>query len=127
MVDAEQIREVEIGVKDLKIGEKYFLYKTYNRDSGGIDMYWERLNETEHKYWMDFQKNAKDKNLISCNTPVTLTNYGSKCPRCSKTMREVVRYTSSDGFFGLENDRFVCEDVNCGISRVCEFAGYGNV
>jgi len=127
MVDLEEIGKIQVGVKDLKIGEKFYLYHSYNRSDGGIDLYWERLDAKDHKHWMEFQKTAKNKDKVSNSSPVTLPKYGSKCPKCSKNMSEVVRYTSSDGFFGLENDRFVCEDVNCGISRVCDFAGYGNV
>lgn len=115
---------ISTAVKALKVSEDFYVSNNYDSSQGGLELQYIRLAPAAAAAELK-KRDAKE---IEQSRPVSGSTYGTTCPSCGKEMIETMRYTTSDGFFGLERDTWVCRDTeHCGIVRNCRFAGYGSV
>src|SRR5690242_20494341 len=116
-------------IKALKVGEKFYLMHTKLASHlEGQDTYYERISAAQSKEELKKGLENVKQDWFKYSKQLTATIYGTSCLGCGKKLVETVRVTSSDGMMGVENDHWVCEDSDgCGLTRTCDFMGYGNV
>lgn len=52
---------------------------------------------------------------------------GKNCPRCGRLFVLLEKYTSSDGYCGIERGLWVCDDASCGMQKSESYEGYGSI
>jgi len=102
----------------MNVGETIVIVDTYQGDEG-TRLAFTRLSPS------DTEKELKLQHKVAYHHAQSPKKYGITCPRCGKTMVDVHVVSTSDGFFGIERDTFVCIDTACGIRREHTLDGYG--
>ena len=118
-------------VRDLHVGQRHYVSQHQVDGAGcaGLELYYERLSwgDLQIRFHGRYPLHGSGKNCLEGNAPVSGATYGTTCPSCGGTMEELERYTSSDGMMGICRDLWACAKEGCGIIRVCNYEGYGQV
>eukprot|EP01006_Ploeotia_vitrea_P065945 TRINITY_DN94069_c0_g1_i1.p1 TRINITY_DN94069_c0_g1~~TRINITY_DN94069_c0_g1_i1.p1 ORF type:complete len:251 (-),score=16.82 TRINITY_DN94069_c0_g1_i1:695-1447(-) len=122
-VATSETHKCAAAVKALAVGETHWVSRK-PAYGDGLDLYYKRLSPADAAK----QLVPLSQQSASHNSPVSAQTHGTACPRCGCILVETYRYTSSDGFCGLDHDAWHCADTaNCGIMRRCDYEGYGHV
>jgi hypothetical protein len=53
--------------------------------------------------------------------------YGDKCPSCCSLFAVIKSSNRNDDWINIMSDFCVCTKEGCGVTRICEYSGYGRV
>jgi hypothetical protein len=105
----------------MKVGEKWNTERN-GEASTFLKVTYSRVSEEEARKLL-----TKPHPQSYQNSNYSYDGSGKNCPRCGRLFVLLSKYTSSDGFCGVESGTWVCDDAICGMYKEERYEGYSSI